>query len=122
LEDLTAACVEAAEGDCKVEEFEVGVFCGKYMTGMPDDYFEHLSQMRQGKTVKTTTAGLTTVAPGGVAGNAVVVANSGPVNVVPASTDDDTTTNRNGIVTPDLREDIRFAITHELPGFFFLTD
>ncbi|RDA89779.1 hypothetical protein CP533_4688 [Ophiocordyceps camponoti-saundersi (nom. inval.)] len=47
LEDLQAACVEAAEGQSDVKDFEVGVFCGEYKTEVPEGYFEHLSRLRE---------------------------------------------------------------------------
>lgn len=121
LDDLTAACVEAAEGDCQVEAFEVGVFCGNYMTGVPENYFEHLSQLRQGKKAQAAKAGLTAIAPGDAPGNAVVVANSGPVNVVQASTDDDAATNGNSNVNPNYGEDIRFVTINDILRCFSLT-
>ncbi|KAH7161213.1 phosphoribosyltransferase-like protein [Dactylonectria macrodidyma] len=66
LADLTAACVEAAEGETEVKDFESGVFSGKYSTEVPDGYFEHLSNLR-GKGNKEK-KGLSTV-------------NGSPVNV-----------------------------------------
>ncbi|PFH59719.1 hypothetical protein XA68_11955 [Ophiocordyceps unilateralis] len=47
LEDLQAACVEAAEGESEIKDFEVGVFCGEYKTEVPEGYFEHLHRLRQ---------------------------------------------------------------------------
>ncbi|KPM35799.1 Amidophosphoribosyltransferase [Neonectria ditissima] len=49
LSDLTAACVEAAEGKSEIHDFEVGVFSGKYSTEVPEGYFEHLSNLRGNK-------------------------------------------------------------------------
>ncbi|CAI4212076.1 unnamed protein product [Parascedosporium putredinis] len=46
LDDLTAACIEAAEGESEIKDFEVGVFSGKYVTEVPEGYFEHLSNLR----------------------------------------------------------------------------
>lgn len=36
LSDLTAACILAAEGKSEVQDFEVGVFSGKYITEVPE--------------------------------------------------------------------------------------
>ncbi|KAL2268708.1 hypothetical protein VTJ83DRAFT_3554 [Remersonia thermophila] len=71
LDDLKAACMEAAPADTKVTDFEVGVFCGEYKTPVPDGYFELLTQMR-GKKRKMAEA----AAPAGT-----VVGNGGPVNL-----------------------------------------
>jgi amidophosphoribosyltransferase len=46
LSDLTAACIEAAEGESEIQGFEVGVFSGKYITEVPEGYLEHLSKLR----------------------------------------------------------------------------
>ncbi|KAK9457356.1 phosphoribosyltransferase-like protein [Dipodascopsis uninucleata] len=43
LDDLVAAC--AGESD-KIKEFEVGVFTGKYVTGVENGYLEHLEEVR----------------------------------------------------------------------------
>ncbi len=45
LHDLKQACAEAAPNG-GVKEFEVGVFCGKYQTAVPEGYFEHLAEIR----------------------------------------------------------------------------
>lgn len=44
LSDLEAAC--AAESPRENQKFEVGVFCGKYITPVEDGYIEHLERMR----------------------------------------------------------------------------
>ncbi|KAK1760544.1 phosphoribosyltransferase-like protein [Echria macrotheca] len=63
LDALKAACSEASEG--KIMDFEVGVFCGKYSTPVPEGYFEHLNAGRgEGRKI----AG-------------ALVGNSGPVGV-----------------------------------------
>ena len=49
LEDLKAACAELSPR--KNQEFEVGVFCGTYVTPVEPGYFEHLEMVR-GKTKK----------------------------------------------------------------------
>ncbi|KIX09378.1 amidophosphoribosyltransferase [Rhinocladiella mackenziei CBS 650.93] len=54
LDDLKAACVDAArEANSRgaPENFEVGVFCGTYITPVDDDYFDHLERVR-GQTRK----------------------------------------------------------------------
>lgn len=46
LDDLKAACAALCPRDPKTQEFEVGVFCGKYVTPVDDVYFEHLERVR----------------------------------------------------------------------------
>ena len=47
LPDLEAAC--AALSPRKDQRFEVGVFCGKYITPVEEIYFEHLEAVRKGR-------------------------------------------------------------------------
>lgn len=51
LEDLESACAALSPRDPKTQKFEVGVFCGKYVTPVDDGYFEHLEKVR-GETRK----------------------------------------------------------------------
>lgn len=48
LDDLTGACIDAAyeTGADAPKKFEVGVFCGSYITPVRSDYFEHLERLR----------------------------------------------------------------------------
>jgi amidophosphoribosyltransferase len=55
LDDLKQACVDAAYEVGNVnapQNFEVGVFCGSYITPVGEGYFEHLEQIR-GESRKT---------------------------------------------------------------------
>ena len=45
LADLIAACAELSPRG-PMQEFEVGVFCGKYVTPVTKGYFEHLERVR----------------------------------------------------------------------------
>lgn len=49
IDDLKAACAELSPR--KNQEFEVGVFCGTYVTPVDPDYFLHLEKVR-GETKK----------------------------------------------------------------------
>jgi len=49
LDDLKACCAELSPREN--QQFEIGVFCGKYVTPVTDGYFEHLEQVR-GKSKK----------------------------------------------------------------------
>ena len=48
LDDVSDACAEVAKlaGRTKPRIFEVGVFCGRYVTPVPEDYFDHLEEVR----------------------------------------------------------------------------
>lgn len=51
LPDLQAACAEQSprrNADGTGQGFEVGVFCGKYVTGVDEGYLEHLEEVRKG--------------------------------------------------------------------------
>lgn len=88
--------MDAAQKGCQVEGIETGVFTGKYITGVPKGYFEHLSALRNGKKLKSAAAaaGLTEVNTSEPSDDPVVVTNSGPVNGT----------------GPEYREDIRFVV------------
>ncbi|KAJ2989917.1 hypothetical protein NUW58_g3220 [Xylaria curta] len=73
LDDLKQACAEAAPNG-GVKEFEVGVFCGKYQTQVPEGYFDHLDELRGKKRANA----------GSVPKGAIKVS-SGPVNEADAS-------------------------------------
>lgn len=54
LEDLKSACSEAvvsSRSSLEEREFEVGVFCGSYVTPVEQGYFQHLENIR-GETRK----------------------------------------------------------------------
>jgi amidophosphoribosyltransferase len=51
LEDLKSACAQDSPRDPATQQFEVGVFCGKYVTPVSDEYFQHLERIR-GETRK----------------------------------------------------------------------
>ncbi|KAK3308025.1 nucleophile aminohydrolase [Chaetomium strumarium] len=76
LGDLKAACMAVAPGG-KVKDFEVGVFCGKYKTEVPEGYFEHLNEIRGKKRKMAEEAGTQTA-----------VGNGGAVNVAKRSLTD----------------------------------
>jgi amidophosphoribosyltransferase len=46
LSDLESACAQDSPRDPATQHFEVGVFCGKYVTPVGDDYFRHLEEIR----------------------------------------------------------------------------
>ena len=78
FKDLQAAYIEAAEGESKVKGFEVGFFIGKYITDVPEGYFEHLSLLWGNKERKTVVVAAEEE-PGA---SAFLVADSRPVSVV----------------------------------------
>src|SRR6187551_778273 len=66
LDDLKDACREISPSNGP-QDFEIGVFCGTYVTGVPDGYFDHLAELHGEK-------------PNGVKASGYLIANSGPVN------------------------------------------
>jgi amidophosphoribosyltransferase len=46
LGDLESACARLSPRDPATQKFEVGVFCGKYVTPVDKGYFEHLERIR----------------------------------------------------------------------------
>ncbi|RMD42916.1 hypothetical protein DV735_g2191, partial [Chaetothyriales sp. CBS 134920] len=58
LDDLKAACIDAAKEANSADaptNFEVGVFCGKYITPVDDAYFEYMQNVRgQARQIKAT--------------------------------------------------------------------
>jgi amidophosphoribosyltransferase len=65
LPDLKAACAKLSPRDPENQEFEVGVFCGKYITPVEDSYFTHLEQIRgERKKSKVAEQARTAVAQG----------------------------------------------------------
>jgi amidophosphoribosyltransferase len=46
LPDLVAACAELSPRDPSTQQFEVGVFTGKYITPVDEGYLEHLERVR----------------------------------------------------------------------------
>ena len=56
LSDLEAACAELSPRDPATQRFEVGVFCGRYVTPVDDDYFERLERLRGEGTTTTTSS------------------------------------------------------------------
>ncbi|KAM0264869.1 hypothetical protein ACHAQJ_000385 [Trichoderma viride] len=91
LSDLTAACIEAAEGKNEIQEFEVGVFSGKYKTEVPQGYFEHLSNIRGNKEKNGTSI---------VNGNSVYTPASQQISP------ENTTVAKTGLSSPEFSEDI----------------
>jgi len=48
LDDVTKSCaaVAQAEGLSDPQTFEIGVFCGNYVTTVPEGYLDHLEEAR----------------------------------------------------------------------------
>ncbi len=105
LDDLKAACAEAVVEGAKPRnylEFEVGVFCGKYVTPVDDAYFVHLDQVRgESRKLKVMESAREAVANGSANHEEIEMATNGvEVNgdgkVVPASPSTQSEVNGNG--------------------------
>jgi amidophosphoribosyltransferase len=86
LPDLIESCASHSPRDPTSQKFEVGVFCGKYVTPVDDDYFEHLERIRgDSKKMKVIEAAKQAVVHGvadnkqiRMAAKGVVCANTNP--------------------------------------------
>jgi amidophosphoribosyltransferase len=80
LDDLTGACIDAAHetsADAPTK-FEVGVFCGSYITPVKNGYFEHLERLRgEGRKVKAMEKAREAVAHGVAAKEQIEIATKG---------------------------------------------
>lgn len=80
LDDLTAACIDAAHttnADAPTK-FEVGVFCGSYITPVGNGYFEHLERVRgEGRKLKAMEKAREAVAHGVAAKEQIEFATNG---------------------------------------------
>ena len=105
LDDLKAACAEAVVDNAKPRnflDFEVGVFCGKYVTPVDDAYFVHLEQVRgESRMLKVMESARVAIANGSanqeeieMATNGVKVTEDG--KVVPASSSTQNVSNGSG--------------------------
>ncbi|KAH8200082.1 hypothetical protein TruAng_005750 [Truncatella angustata] len=100
LDDLKAACAECSP-EHGPKEFEVGVFCGSYVTPVPTGYFEHLVELRGKKQKPAPTSNSKTIAS---SGPALVGGEHGAVSNGEAIQDAEHL--RSTIASPLVREDI----------------
>ncbi|KPI41736.1 Amidophosphoribosyltransferase [Cyphellophora attinorum] len=95
LDDLKASCTDAAKeanATTAPTNFEVGVFCGKYITPVDEGYFQHLEKLRgENRKLKVAHVARQAVAQGTADETQVLIATNGvdvaaDGKVVPAST------------------------------------
>lgn len=83
LEDLKDACIEAASETSNKDipaNFEIGVFCGSYITPVGEGYFEHLEQIRgESRKLKVMAEARTAVAHGFAQEDQIQMATNGAV-------------------------------------------
>ncbi|KAK2804895.1 hypothetical protein FQN50_006401 [Emmonsiellopsis sp. PD_5] len=80
LDDLTEACAESdpVNDPNLPHRFEVGVFCGSYITPVPSGYFEHLEKMRgEGRKMKVVESAKKAVLQGVASSQDIQVATNG---------------------------------------------
>ncbi|KAI1819653.1 amidophosphoribosyltransferase-like protein [Xylaria intraflava] len=111
LDDLKQACAEAAPKG-GVNEFEVGVFCGKYQTEVPEGYLNQLNEVRGTKRkVHHEGPNGDTVSSGGPTNDldtSKLIRLDGPVTVVPKIEERPRSSSAaNGTPNPYNQEDIR---------------
>lgn len=76
LDDLKAACAELSPRPN--QEFEVGVFCGSYVTPVHAGYFEHLERVRgETKKLKVVERAREAVANGSAGDEEIQIARNG---------------------------------------------
>ncbi|KAI9663225.1 MAG: amidophosphoribosyltransferase [Bathelium mastoideum] len=91
LDDLVSACASLSPRLPSEQKFEVGVFCGRYVTPVSDGYFQHLEQLRgESKVMKKIEEARQAVMQGVAGAEEVRLASSGAVvdeygNIFPAS-------------------------------------
>lgn len=104
LEDLKAACIEAAEGKTDVKDFETGVFCGDYKTPVPEAYFERTNRLYASKKRKSPHTADDRENGG------VVVASSGPLNyTVPIEASEEALKDAENRDNQENQEDMRYT-------------
>ncbi|KAI1080441.1 amidophosphoribosyltransferase [Whalleya microplaca] len=105
LDDLKAACADLAPPGGPTQ-FEVGVFCGSYVTPIPEGYFDHLSEMRGTKRKHAVPAQVASSGPTLVVGGTQADTNGSTPNTLASRDKGSSDQPRNAALSPLVRDDI----------------
>lgn len=115
LDNLIASCAEASERPEDPKKFEIGVFCGEYVTGVPQDYFKHLAAVRRSAKMMKDKESAKEAILNGVAGTAELEILQKSINGDEAISEIPASTQANGYATQAIGSSKRNRSSEEEP-------